>query len=164
MINEPLFFNEYEHALDAQCRVSFPGEWRKECGDSSFVMIPARGNALVLLPVAMFREFLMRARKMAVANPKVQMAFAMIGSQARQCRCDKQGRMALDRKMLESIGVSNQVKMLGALNHIRICAPENWVMPDENGLNLQLDELQKIGEASGELADFLGSILGRGDA
>ncbi len=162
LFDEPLFFGEYEHTLDVQSRVSFPGEWRKQSGDGAFVMMPARGNALILLPVAIFREFLVRARKMAVANPKVQMAFAMIGAQARQCRCDKQGRMAMERKMLDSIGVANQLKMIGALNHIRLCSPENWNSPGCGDMEAQLDELQKIGECPDELTSLLGSMLGKG--
>lgn len=162
LFDEPLFFGEYDHTLDAQCRVSFPGDWRKQGGDGSFVLMPARGNALVLLPVAIFKEFLTRARKLAVANPKVQMAFALIGAQARQCRCDKQGRMALERKMLDSIGVASQLKLVGALNHIRLCSPENWTMPDHDGLEMQLDEIQKISEDSGDLASLLSSVLGKG--
>lgn len=162
IMEEPLFLGEFEHALDAQCRVSIPGDWRRGDGQSSFVLLPARDKALVLLPAAIFREFVDKARKLAVANPKVQMAFALIGAQARQCRYDKQGRMPLERKMLDAIGVKGQLKLIGALNHIRLCAPENWVMPDAAGLEAQLDEMQKISEDSGDLAALLSNILNKG--
>ena len=161
MPEEPLYFGSFAHALDAQCRVAVPSEWRKRDGDVSFVLLPARDCALVLLPTAIFMEFVNKARKLAIANPKVQMAFARIGALARQCRCDRQGRMALDRKMLDAIGVKGQIMLIGALNHIRLCAPENWLTPDADDMNEQLDELQKISEDSGDLAALLGGILGR---
>ena len=47
-----LFLGEYDHALDAQCRVSLPSDWRGRDGETERVMIPARGKALVLLPIA----------------------------------------------------------------------------------------------------------------
>ncbi len=157
--DEPLFLGEFDHSLDAQCRVTIPSDWRRADDASGFVLLPARDQALVLLPTGVFKEFLLKARKLAVANPKVQMAFARIGAKARQCRCDRQGRMALDRKMLDGIGVASQLKLLGALNHIRLCAPENWLEPDAGELDGQLDEIQKICEGQDDFAALLGGLL-----
>ena len=157
---EQMFFNSFTHAVDAQGRIAFPGEWRKVAGDSAFVMLPARNKALVLLPQKLFQEFLAGARKMAVANPKIQLAFAKIGSLARLCRCDKQGRMALDRTMLSLIYAESSVTLIGSLNHIRLTAPEDWKEPSIDDLNLELDELQKLGEGAGDAVALLRSILG----
>ncbi len=157
-----LFLGEYDHTLDAQCRVSLPSDWRNREGSTELVLIPARGKALVLLPIQTFLEFVEKAKKLAIANPKMQMAFAYLGSRSRQCRCDKQGRIALDRKMLDEIGVGTQLKLIGAVTHIRLTAPENWVVPDdEASLNMYLDEIQKVSDDSGDIAGLLGSILGK---
>ena len=157
-----LFLGEYDHTLDAQCRVSLPSDWRNREGSTELVLIPARGKALVLLPIQTFLEFVEKAKKLAIANPKMQMAFAYLGSRSRQCRCDKQGRIALDRKMLDEIGVGTQLKLIGAVTHIRLTAPENWVVPDdEASLNMYLDEIQKVSDDSGDSAGLLGGILGK---
>ena len=157
-----LFLGEYDHALDAQCRVSLPSDWRSRDGETELGMIPARGKALVLLPIATFLEFVEKAKKLAIANPKMQMAFAYLGSRSRQCRCDKQGRIALDRRMLDEIGVKGQLKLIGALTHIRLTAPENWTMPnDEESLNMYLDEIQKVSDDNSDIAGLLGGILGK---
>ena len=71
-----LFLGEFEHTLDPQCRVSLPSEWRDKDGDTNLVLIPARDAALLLLPVETFLEFVERARKYAIANAKLQAAFA----------------------------------------------------------------------------------------
>ena len=142
-----LFVGEYDHALDPQCRVSLPSDWRNREGETELVLIPARDKALVLLPLATFMEFVNKAKKLAIANPKMQMAFARLGASSRQCRCDRQGRIALDRKMLDGIEVGNQLKLIGALTHIRLCAPQNWQSPDNGtGLDMYLDEIQKISD------------------
>lgn len=157
-----LFLGEYDHTLDAQCRVSLPSDWRNREGSTELVLIPARGKALVLLPIQTFLDFVEKAKKLAIANPKMQMAFAYLGARSRQCRCDKQGRIALDRKMLDEIGVGTQLKLIGAVTHIRLTAPENWVVPDdEASLNMYLDEIQKVSDDSGDIAGLLGGILGK---
>ena len=105
-----LFVGDYDHVLDAQGRVSLPSDWRSRDQETEMVMIPTRDKALLLLPLATFMDFVSKAGKLAIANPKMQMALAYLGSASRRCRCDKQGRMALDREKLDSIGVKKNLK------------------------------------------------------
>lgn len=159
-----LFLGEFEHTLDPQCRVSLPSEWRDKDGDTNLVLIPARDAALLLLPVETFLEFVERARKYAIANAKLQAAFAYLGSRARQCRCDKQGRIALDRKMLDDIGVKGQLKLIGAVTHIRLCAPGSWKTPTPEAMENYLSDIQSVSDRDGAgdgLAELLGGIMKR---
>lgn len=151
-----LFFGEYDHSVDSQCRVALPSDWRKE-GPDRFVLIPGRGKALILLPAADFTGMLHKARAQAVANPAIQLAFARIGAAARQCRPDKQGRISIERPMLDGIGVKDTLKMVGALSHIRLSAPENWPPPGEGeSFDSSLDELDKLASTG---ADGLAALL-----
>ncbi|MBQ9502706.1 MAG: hypothetical protein IJU70_11160 [Lentisphaeria bacterium] len=51
--------------------------------------------------------------------------------------------------------------MIGAITHIRICAPENWQIPgDEETVAGYLGDIRSVGGAAGGLAGVLGSILG----
>ena len=159
-----LYLGEFEHTLDPQCRVSLPSDWRAKDGDTTLVLIPARDAALLLLPVETFLEFVERARKYAIANAKLQAAFAYLGSRARQCRCDKQGRIALDRKMLDDIGVKGQLKLIGAVTHIRLCAPDNWQPPTQEAMESYLSDIQSVSDRDGAadgLAELLGGMLKR---
>ncbi len=157
-----LYLGEYDHTLDAQSRVSFPSEWRNREGETELVLIPARGKALILLPLATFLDFVNKAKSQAIANPAMQMAFAFLGANSRQCHCDRQGRIALDRKMLDRIGVSGCLKLIGAVTHIRLCAPENWQNPsDEGAMETYLDEIRKIGDASPDLQALLHGMIGK---
>ena len=58
-----LFVGEYDHVLDAQCRVSLPSEWRSKDAGTELMMIPTRDKALLLLPLATFMEFVSKAGK-----------------------------------------------------------------------------------------------------
>ena len=142
--------------LDAQGRVSLPSDWRNKDQETELVMIPARDKALLLLPLETFMEFVGKAGKMAIANPKMQMALAYLGSASRRCRCDKQGRIALDRNKLDSIGVGKNLKLIGAVTHIRICAPENWMQPENT--DDYLNEIQQVSDGVDGL-DALGGLL-----
>ncbi|MBR2344940.1 MAG: hypothetical protein IKA71_04055 [Lentisphaeria bacterium] len=151
-----LFVGSYDHVLDAQGRVSLPSEWRSKDQDTELVMIPARDKALLLLPLATFMEFVGKAGKKAIANREMQMALAYLGSVSRRCRCDKQGRMALDRSLLDSIGADKKLKLIGAVTHIRICAPENWQMPENP--DEYLNSIQQLSDGNDDI-DALGGML-----
>ena len=152
-----LFVGNYDHVLDAQGRVSLPSDWRNKDQETELVMIPARDNALLLLPLATMMEFTAKAGKLAIANPKMQKALAYLGSVSSRCRCDKQGRMALKREQLDSIGVKKNLKLIGAFSHIRICAPENWTQPDNP--EEYFDAIQEVSDGNDGL-EALGGLLG----
>ena len=150
-----MFLGEYDRGLDPQCRVSLPSEWRS--GATEFVMIPTVGKAFLLLPVPMFQKMFEAVSEQAVADVSLQEAFAFLGSQSRFCRCDKQGRIALDKEKLASIGVDRKLKMIGAITHIRICSPENWQHP-ENPDDC-LNEIQQVCESNDDFAGLLRGVL-----
>ncbi|MBQ9788100.1 MAG: hypothetical protein IJW31_00670 [Lentisphaeria bacterium] len=150
LTNEVFFFGEYEHNLDSQGRLTIPSEWRQQ-QDTRLILLPGRANDLLLFPFATFREFLIKAGKLSLANKELQAALARIGAKARDCHCDKQGRIKIDKAMLQSINVTTTLKVIGAITHIKLCSVDTWNnMPDE-GDDTYLDELQKI---SDNLADL----------
>lgn len=156
-----MFFNKYERPLDPQCRISLPSDWRSKDGDTEFVMFPAVGKALVLVPGDVLARLFEKLQDESITNPEIQMAFAYLGSEARVCRCDKQGRLPLDREKLESIGVSGQLLMLGSVSHIRLCAPENWNAPaDESTVANCLSEIRNAdSDTAKKLAGLLSPII-----
>ncbi len=157
-----VFMGTYGPAIDAQCRIVLPSQWRNAEG-SEMVMLPAPGRAMNLFPAAAFMEFIAVVRKRAIADTKIQAALAYLGSFSRECRCDKQGRMALDRQMLNSIGVTDKVMLIGAFTHIRLTAPENWQPAGgEDVLSNYLNEIGKVGDGGTLLESLLsGAVNGR---
>ncbi len=143
------FFGSYEHTLDAQCRFSLPSEWRNRDGETVFVLLPGRDNDLQLLPNEIFQETMEKAGRFAVANRHLQAAFAYIGSQARYCRCDKHGRVAVEREKLDSVGIDRKLKLIGAITYIRICSPVQWQTPTPEAINSYWDEVRKLSEKEG---------------
>jgi MraZ protein len=148
--NDVFFFGEYEHNLDSQGRLTIPSEWRQQ-NETRLILLPGRDNDLLLFPFATFREFLAKAGKLSLANKELQAALARIGARARDCHCDKQGRIKIDKAMLQSINVTNNLKMIGALTHIKLCSVDTWNNMPNLGDDTYLDELQKISDNLSDL-------------
>ena len=124
MADDPLFLDTFTHSLDAQCRVSLPSGWRSP-GGMDFVLFAIEDKSLALMPQKLFRTFLADAQKQVITNPAVRRVFSAVAGRAKPCRYDKQGRMALSREMLDSVGVKDQLTMIGSFSFIRLTAPEN---------------------------------------
>ena len=151
-----IFVGEYDHVLDAQGRVSLPSEWRNKERETELMMIPGHDRTLQLLPLATFMDFAGKAGKNAIFDRQWQFNLRKLGSVSRRCRCDKQGRMALDRAMLNSIGVDKKLKLIGSISYITVCAPENWLPADD--LSDCLNSIQQLSSGDQGL-DALGGML-----
>ena len=159
MLDEELFFcGDFTHSLDSQFRVTLPSSWRSGDGEPHLVLFPGRDHDLLLFPYSMFREFLIRARSSALADPAAQAALAQIGRVVRDIRPDKQGRIKLEKEMLQAINVDNQLVMIGAITHIKLCAPANWQPVALGDAGAFLDEVQKLNESD---SDGLSKLLVR---
>ncbi len=157
---ELFFFGEFEYSLDSQCRVSIPKDWRRRDGQTRLILFPGREKDLLLFPFESFRDFLIKARRVSLANRNAQVALARIGSRARDCRCDKQGRIKIEKNLLEVIGVSKQVKLIGAVTHVKLCAPEAW-KEQPFADDVYLDEFQRISESGDDLMQTFMDNLGK---
>ena len=112
----------------------------------------------------MFREFLIRARLSALANPAAQAALAQIGRVVRDIRPDKQGRIKLEKEMLAAIGVEKDLMLIGAITHIKLCAPANWKPVAIGDAGIFLDEVQKLNSNDSDgLSALLGKLTGKGE-
>ena len=148
------FTGEYEHSLDVQGRVAIPTCWRRKDGNNIFFLLPGRHGALQLIPEESFNDLLLKARKTSFADSSASLALARLGSMAQECRCDKQGRFKIPKRLLEFSSLKDSAIMVGALTTIQIWSPDQWNKyrtADET----VLDEIQRIGERSDSLEDII---------
>jgi len=148
---ETLFVGEFTHAVDAQRRIAVPKEWRCKDGDSLFYVLPGRHKTLQLMPYDSFRQLAEQLRKVSINDPKASMALAKLGARAKECRCDKQGRIQIPEQLLEYAEikkenvVDSELLMIGAFTNIQIWSKENW-SKQSMGDDEMLDAVQKIEE------------------
>jgi len=148
-MDEVFYFGTYEHSLDNQGRVAIPSDWRRGEGDTRFILFQGEERDLLLFPFESFRSFLVKAQKVSFANAAAQRALQKFGSRARECRCDKQGRVRLEKEHLDAVGIADQVAMIGGVTHIKLCAPQNWNDGGEGGISLA--EVEKISDGGGDI-------------
>lgn len=140
-MDEVFYFGMFEHSLDSQGRVAIPSEWRRREGETRFILFQGTEHDLLLFPFESFRNFLIKAQKVSFANPAAQRALQQFGARARECRCDKQGRIRLEKMHLDAVDITDQVKMIGGVTHIKMCAPKSWSLDEPDGM-----EMEKINE------------------
>jgi len=124
-MSEPIYLGKFQHTLDGQCRVSIPSEWREaDDGPVNYVLFKGRGEALMLFPSDTFLEFVGRVRGGAFASDELQELLSWVGERTRRCQCDKQGRVKLDRAMLDDCGIGEKLELVGAVTHMALRAPQ----------------------------------------
>jgi MraZ protein len=159
-----LFVGEFKHSIDSQRRVAIPSEWRGK-GESVFYVLPWRHNTLQLMTFDSFRSLADKLRKVPTADPKAMIALARLGAKARECKCDKQGRIALIESMLEYAEIKkkealdSELYLVGAFNSIQIWSVDNWnKLQSMSNQEDTLDVFQKIEEMPDSLTDILKAI------
>lgn len=154
---ELFFFGEFTHALDSQRRVAVPKEWRGKSEETRFILIPGH-DSLMLIPYQDFRDFLTKVKKVSFANRQAQEALARIGAKVQECGCDKQGRITIQQRLLEPLGIADQVVMVGAFATIQLWHPDTWAKRQASD-DSYLDEVQKITEGADGLAELFKETL-----
>jgi MraZ protein len=149
--SELLFAGEFIHAIDSQRRIAIPKDWRIKSGENRFYAIPGRNNTLQLMTYASFKQLAEKLKKTPIADPKASIALARLGARARECRCDKQGRIGVSESLLEYAEiikngvVDADLVLVGAFNTIQIWSRKNW-KKQQMGDEEMLDVLQKLEE------------------
>lgn len=149
-----IYLGKYEHSLDSQGRVSIPSDWRSaSSGETGFVLFNGHGNSLLLFPMAVFSQFVDKVRGGSFASYELQELLCWVGERTRKCICDKQGRVKLDKAMLDACGVDSHLELIGAVTHIRLRSTQSE--GDESPVKTQsfFNKLQELSKDSG--SEFL---------
>lgn len=155
-----IFVGKYDFSVDPQGRISFPGEWRTLPDDFGWVILPESDRALLLMPESGFLDFFYALQKLTLSDPELRLAAARVGAEAKQGHCDRQGRLTLPKNMLESCGVTKAVTLIGAVTHIRVCAPEKWDPAKiDSALSSAIRRIGKLADDRGALEMLIEGVM-----
>ena len=149
--SELLFAGEFIHAIDSQRRIAIPKGWRIRGEETKFYILPGRHNTLQLMTPNSFKQLAEKLKRVSIADPKASIALARLGAKARECHCDKQGRIGISENLLEYAEIKNkkmidtELVLVGAFNNIQIWSKDNWEKQRMSDKEM-LDVLQKIEE------------------
>jgi MraZ protein len=115
-----MLLGEHDHALDDKNRLTLPAKLRDELGGGVVVTVGMDG-CLAAYAVDEWARLAERIRGLDPLSREGRMMQRHFFAQAVRADLDKQGRMVLPSRLLESAGISREVTVAGVYDHL-----ENW--------------------------------------
>ena len=131
----------YEHALDPKKRLTIPSGWRRAMGNPEFVfaMRDRREQCINILPKAQMDALLASINGGGLFDPSRSRLLEAIASKIEQLDIDVQGRIRISDRLLQFANLTTTVVMRGAMDKIRLWAPEA-VSPQVVDESAELDQ------------------------
>ena len=123
------FLGEYDVPVDEKGRIFVPAEFRKKLppeANDSFVVVRGFDRCLTAYPQHVWDETAGRLLRLRQTERKVRIFIRGMLSQAAEVKLDRQGRANIPRKLLERVGISDQMVIIGALDKLEFWNPEDW--------------------------------------
>jgi len=126
---EPRFFGKFEHSLDSKGRIILPARFRQAFDAQPFLTPHLEGCLALWTREEFEREseaMLARAGGDAVSRNAVR----EWASQVSPVELDRQGRMPVPAELRTYAGLSQEVLVVGVINHVELWSPERWASKD----------------------------------
>jgi MraZ protein len=120
-----MLLGEHDHALDDKNRLTLPARLRDELGDGVVVTVGMDG-CLAAYAVDEWGRLAERIRGLDPLSREGRMMQRHFFAQAVRADLDKQGRMVLPTRLLESAGISREVTVAGVFDHLEIWDRARW--------------------------------------
>jgi MraZ protein len=120
-----MLLGEHDHALDDKNRLTLPAKLRDELGDGVVVTVGMDG-CLAAYAVDEWARLAERIRGLDPLSREGRMMQRHFFAQAVRADLDKQGRMVLPTRLLESAGISREVTVAGVFDHLEIWDRARW--------------------------------------
>jgi len=123
------FLGEYEVPVDEKGRIFVPAEIRRKFppeADDTLVVVRGFDRCLYGYPQNVWEETSRKMQRLPQTERKARMLVRGILSQAAEARLDRQGRANIPRRLLERVGIKDQMVVIGALDRIEFWDPEEW--------------------------------------
>lgn len=139
-----MFVGDFLHALDPKKRLTIPAVWRAQVGvpKGLFVLPDFHERCLNVLPAAEMERKLEKIRRHSMSDRKAMEFTRTLGAASDLVSWDTQGRVRIKDKLLAFAGITDQVKMIGAMNRFQLWNPENLVDSGE----IDQARLEEIGQ------------------
>jgi len=124
-----MFVSTYESAIDAKGRVSVPAPFRSALGGGSRIFLwPALDGSQCLEGggeelMAMYRQTISRLPPQSRQRKALTLA---IMSRAADLKMDDPGRIKIPEELLASVGITDKMVFVGALESFQIWSPEAY--------------------------------------
>ncbi len=120
-----MFFGSYEHNLDAKGRLFIPSKFRSKIEGSVYITKGFDG-CLSIYTKEDFEPKLKEYMSYSYNNKDTRSHLRIHFSSFDEIEIDKQGRLQIPSKFLKKEGISQEVIIVGVLNHFEIWDRKRW--------------------------------------
>lgn len=132
-----VFTSEFEHTIDAKCRMFIPAKYREFVGSSVYLCKWTEGN-LYFMTVKGWEEY----KEAVLANlstTRDRNVLRRLFGWATEVPLDSQGRILIPQNYMEHAGLKDRAIIVGCGTRAEIWSPDRW-----NALNDSYDESEII--------------------
>ena len=119
-----MFMGEYHHTIDEKGRIIIPSKIRDILGNDA---IATRGldNCLYIYRLDDFKELVLKYKELPnIKDTRNYMRFFLSG--AVQIIFDKQGRINIEKRLIDFATLKKECVIIGVGDHVEIWDKENW--------------------------------------
>lgn len=121
------FVDEYARQLDDRGRIILPAKVRETLGSTVFITRAPSDKCLHLYTEQEWEIMSDKIKKLPTATDKNAAAFVrLFFGKATACEVDKQGRIALAKRLIEYAGLQKDVMLVGANTRLEIWDSDTW--------------------------------------
>jgi MraZ protein len=132
-----VFMGTYTHSMDPKKRLTIPSEWRESVGLPAglYVLPDLEGQkCLHVYPAHEMIQRLQSIRNLSVADVKGRQFARLLGSQSQLAPWDSVGRIRVNDALLGYGNLTDQVTLVGAIDHFELWHPELWKQVTSTGI------------------------------
>jgi len=128
-----MFVGDFTHSLDPKKRLTIPAVWRAQAGipKSLFVMPDFHKRCLNVFPASEMAMKLDKIRRHSMADRKAMEFARVLGAASDLVSWDTQGRIRIHDKLLRFASLTDQIRMVGALDKFQLWNPDDYAEPEE---------------------------------
>ena len=120
----PVFVGTFEHTLDDKGRLVLPTSFRSRLADGAF--LSQYENCLALWSAEEFSGFVGRLMEKLRSKEVAPSAVRVLTANAAEVKPDSAGRVTIPPRRRAYGGLSTEIVLTGALDHIELWAPPRW--------------------------------------
>lgn len=135
-----MFVGEHYNRIDEKGRLTVPVKFRFELGEE-FVLTRGFDGCLTLYPQEPWNKFADKLLHLPTTNKEGRKLTRFFVAGACICTLDKQGRILVPENLRNSAGLTKDVVLAGALDHIEIWSKEKWDADNDFSDPETLDEI-----------------------
>ncbi len=123
------FLGEFDVPVDDKGRIFIPADFRKRlppAAEGVFVVVRGFDGCLTAYPQSVWNEKAKQLMELPQTEQKVRVLIRGMLSQAAEVKLDRQGRTLIPRKLLDRVGIADQMIVIGALDKLEFWNPQRW--------------------------------------